>query len=250
MFEKSLLDQIEGRQWQQTILTVHEQEQTILTVHEHGQTIFTVHEQVQTIITVHEQEQTILTVHEQEQTIITVHEQEQTILVVQEREQTILIVHEQEQTISKFYKWEWITMQYAYFQGVMSIIKYEVSLIIKCLKDVSISFVYISISCHDKKWVQHKHTSWVAWWTHDWGHEIIVNDSQLVFSHHASNIDVVTLSSNTSLNWYLPPWVGIHIKASWCCWRGYHWFGIHSTEHKVVSFKHLNTIWAWLRNGW
>jgi len=85
--------------------------------------------------------------------------------------------------------------------------------------------------------ITHKQMFWVTWSTHDWGHEFIANDSQLVFFHHASNIDVVTLSSNTSLNWYSPLWVGSHIKASWCCWRGYHWFEIHSTEHKVVSFQ-------------
>ena len=61
---------------------------------------------------------------------------------------------------------------------------------------------------------------WVAWSTHDWGHEFIINDSQLVFFHHASNIDVVTLSSNTSLNWCSLLWVGSHLKDPWCCWRG------------------------------
>ncbi len=77
--------------------------------------------------------------------------------------------------------------------------------------------------------------SW-SWVAHLW--------HQLGIFHHASNLDVVTLSSNDSKNWYSLLWMGLHIKALWCCQKGYHWFEIHSTEHKVVS---LSKAWTQYR---
>ncbi len=104
------------------------------------------------------------------------------------------------------------------------------------------SFVYISTFHPDKKQVSNK-THFMGRMINSWSRSWVAHlRHQLEIFHHAFNLDVVTLSSNSSLKWYSLLWTGSHIKASWCCRNGYHWFETHLTEQKVVSFKCLNTI--------